>query len=171
VATLEFKNVEKVILVKAPDTEVSIQELYDKSVDWLDEPNNLWVDNFVLAEGKAALGATEFTGVTLTLIDDWRVQFEDRGGPATESMIISGGNLVAVNVYDDNPIKPSLYTQVQIRQSQAPTLLVVSGGVGTPEEVADAVWDAQESDHTDTGSFGARMRKLLTKALFLGLSR
>ncbi len=39
----------------------------------------------------------------------------------------------------------------------------------TAQDVADAVWDAQTSDHTVNGSFGALVRKLLTLAQFIGL--
>ncbi len=41
--------------------------------------------------------------------------------------------------------------------------------VPTAAEIADAVWDAQLSDHTVGGSFGVFVKKLLTIGRFLGL--
>ncbi len=44
------------------------------------------------------------------------------------------------------------------------------GGSGpTANEIAEAVWDRQMSDHTLAGSFGVFVKKLLTVAKFLGL--
>ncbi len=37
------------------------------------------------------------------------------------------------------------------------------------QTVAEAVWDAQISDHVQPGSFGALVQRLLTVAKFLGL--
>ena len=131
-ATLSFERVDKTVTVLAPDTSVTVQELVDAIADYADEPAYLDLDMMATWDGKADLGGGEFTGITLTMINDWRIQFEARGGPTYESCQVSGGNLVAVNSYGNNPIKPTAYTQVQIRQSQAPTLLV---GVDNPVTV------------------------------------
>ena len=123
--TLEFLRVDKVVRVPSPDTLVTIQEIYDQSQDWLDEPGQMNVQHFLSAGGKESLGGVpeEFVGVTLTLVNDWRLEFQARGGPGYDSCFIIGGNLVAVNTFANNPIKPSAFTQVQLRQSQSPTLL------------------------------------------------
>ena len=105
---------------------VDVQELYDFSVDWLAQPQNLDIDNFVEASGKALIAAgppAELTGITLIMLNDWRLQFQDEPGPDTVSKIVRGGNLVAINTFDNNPIKPSTFTQVQVAQSVSPTLI------------------------------------------------
>lgn len=42
-------------------------------------------------------------------------------------------------------------------------------GTLTAQDVADAVWDAQTSDHAVSGSFGSFVKRLLTVGKFLGL--
>lgn len=74
------------------------------------------------ASGKQDLGGGILVGITLELLDNWRVQFEDRLGPDTIACKITGGNLVTTNIYDDNPVKPSTYTQVTITASSSATI-------------------------------------------------
>lgn len=111
------------MIVPAPETTITVQEIYDQARDYEDEPGNMDLSPLVDASGKNPLGGGEFVGITLTLINDWRLQFEARGGPDTVSCTVSGGNLIAENSYDDNPIAPSAFTQVQIRQSASPSIL------------------------------------------------
>lgn len=62
--------------------------------------------------------------------------------------------------------------QVHVISNNSAGLIVktLAGGVGTPAEVADAVWDAQRSSHTVSGSFGEYIGKfLLTIQKFIGL--
>jgi hypothetical protein len=122
-ATLTFDRTLKTVTVLSPETEVDVLDVYSQAQDWLQQVANLDVLAFVTIGGRDALGGGEFTGLTLTLLDDWRIEFEARGGPAYIPCIVSGGNTVAINSFDNNPIKPSAFTQVQIRQSQSPTLI------------------------------------------------
>ena len=117
-----FYKIDKVILIEAPATEVTIQELVDAIRDWQDEVGNMEVANFLEASGKEDLGGGVKVGITLKLINNWRIQFADRSGPDYVSCKVSGGNLVAVNDYGNNPIKPSAYTQVTIAQSSSATI-------------------------------------------------
>ena len=132
-ATLEFNFQTQTILVKSPDTSVTIQELITKIRDEEENIRGINYPQIANAGGKDALSGVEQVGITLTLINEWRLQFEDRLGPSYVSCFVSGGNLVAVNSFTNNPIKPSAFTQVQIRQSQAPTLLAGGGGLTTEE--------------------------------------
>jgi hypothetical protein len=97
----------------------------DAIADFLDDPQNLDITWFAEWAGKTSLGGTPevFSEVVLVLTEDWRLEFEARGGPTFESCVVRGGTLVAANIYDNNPIKPSAFTQVQIRQSISGTLL------------------------------------------------
>lgn len=122
-ATLTFLTYDKVIQVDSPQIEVTIQDLVNQIRDYEDEMDNLAVDQICDAYGKQPLGATEFVGITLVLINDWRIAFEARLGPDTILCSVRGGNLVAENIYDNNPIKPTAFTQVVISQSSSPTII------------------------------------------------
>ncbi len=123
--TLIFHPSTKTIEVPAPDTEITVQELVDQIAEFLHSPQNLDITWFAEFGGKVSLGGTPevFSEVILILSDDWRVEFEARPGPTYESCVIRGGTLVASNSFNNNPIKPSDFTQVQIRQSISGTLL------------------------------------------------
>lgn len=142
---VKFDSVNKLIQVSTNQTTVSIQTIHDDAARWLDEPGNMAIDTMLRSEGKAFLSTApvEQVGITLTLIDDWRLSFGERGSSNNViSCIVSGGNLVAENVYSNNPIFPTQYTQVQIRQSQAPTLIEGSGGGISSGELAEQLSSA-----------------------------
>lgn len=122
----------------------------------------------ILATGKDSIGGTESTGITMKLINDWRLEFAARPGPTYVPCFVDGGNLVAINSFANNPIKPSAFTQVQIRQSQAPTIIATGGVSPTAEQMRAAIWDSVEPSSPVVSSYGARFRKLLTKIFFLG---
>lgn len=122
-ASLTFDRISKLIIVDSPASAISCQEIYDEAVDYQDEPINMDLDPLVSATGKDDLGGGEATGITLVMINGWRLQFEDRPGPDTISCVVSGGNFIAINASANNPIAPSTNTQVQIRQSVAPTIV------------------------------------------------
>ena len=123
--TVIFHPATKTIEVPAPATAITVQELVDQIADFLDDPQNLHIDWFAEWAGKVSLGGTPeiFSEVVLILTDEWRLEFEARAGPTYEPCVVSGGTFVAANTYDNNPIKPSAYTQVQIRQSISGSLL------------------------------------------------
>lgn len=198
---ISFDRFNKIVTIDAPSTAVTIQDLYDTIRDWEDEPSQMDLASVCVAGGKESLGAGEFTGITLTLINDWRLAFESRpvavsegtetagsdgttltDGTATfetdgvqtgdlvanytdgahgtiidvvsetvltirglaggtdndfdigdsygvfevESCVVSGGNLVAINAFGNNPILPTFGTQVQLRQSAAPVQIIQS---------------------------------------------
>jgi hypothetical protein len=75
------------------------------------------------AYGKQSLGGDTYVGITLEIINDWRIQFEPRLSAPTVTCYIRGGNLVAINSYENNPIKPADYVTVVIAQSTAPSII------------------------------------------------
>ena len=124
-----------IILVKAPRTIITIQDLVDTIRDWeINSPIGSTLPTLFTAGGKERLDATNLVGITMTLWG-WTVQFEARNGPATVLCEVIGGNLVAQsNLYDDqvgttdsNPFTPSAYVQVTYAKSASPTLTVTSG--------------------------------------------
>ena len=129
-ATLTFLRYDKVIQVDSPQIEVTIQDLINQIRDYEDELINLDLAKIADAYGKQPLGVTEFVGITLVLINDWRIAFEARPGPETILCTVRGGNLVAENIYDNNPIKPTAFTQVVIAQSSSPTIIQAASDYG-----------------------------------------
>ena len=154
--TISMDAYDKTIIIESPTTTVTIQELVNAIRNWEDELINLSYEKVMEAAGKEELGAGVQVGITLKLINDWRVQFEDRPPPDYISCKIAGGNLVATNSYNNNPIKPSAYTQVTIAQSVSATI----GEGSSASEIATAIWDEDITTHTNTGSFGEQVVKI-----------
>jgi len=124
-ATLTFFKYDRVIQVDNPveGTFVTIQELINAIRDYEDEIDFLDYGHIANASGKQDLGGGSQVGITLELINDWRIQFESPGAPPTITVYVRGGNLVATNSYSNNPIKPSDYVTVIIAQSSSPTII------------------------------------------------
>jgi hypothetical protein len=129
-ATLTFLKYDRVIQVDAPQIEVTIQDLINQIRDYEDELENMDLEKIADAYGKQPLGTNEFVGITLVLVNNWRVAFEARPGPETVTCYVRGGNLVAENIYDNNPIKPTAFTQVVIAQSSSPTIIKADSDYG-----------------------------------------
>jgi len=154
-ATITFDRVNKLINVSTNDTEASVQEIYDAIRTYEDEPQNLDLEPMAEGGGKnylsSAGGVIEYVGITMTLLNDWRVSFGDRGSPSNViSCAITGGNLVATNSFGNNPIYPTLYTQVQVRQATAPSLLLTGGGGGLSTGDLATELSSQLNDQTTT---------------------
>ncbi len=111
-----------VIQVDLPATQVTIQELVNEIRDYEDEL--IHEDHLSLANatGKQDLGGGVAVGITLELLDEWRVQFESRTGPVTVQVSVTGGNIVTTNSFSNNPIKASPYTQVQVTSASSATI-------------------------------------------------
>jgi hypothetical protein len=122
-ATLTFFKYERVIQVDSPQTSVGIQDLINQIRNYEEELINLDYGTIANAYGKQTLGGGAFIGITLELINNWRLSFEARPGPDTVLCTVSGGNLVAINDYDNNPIYPTAFTQVNIAQSTSPSII------------------------------------------------
>lgn len=129
-ATLTFFKYDRVIQVDGPQTTVTIQDLLNQIRLYEENLNNLDYGHIANAYGKQALGAGAFIGITLELINDWRVSFEARSGPSTELCTVAGGNIVAINQYSNNPIKPTAFTQINIAQSSSPTIIQADANYG-----------------------------------------
>lgn len=101
---------------------------------------------------------------TIEILPPYSVEFED--GQYTVRLVGSNNNIFDV----ENGILVQNQVQVIPTNSAGLQTVTLAGGVGTPQEVADAVWDALLVNHNDSGSFGEYIaKKLLTTARFLGL--
>src|SRR3972149_10695686 len=114
---LVFDKPTKVITVEKPQKTLTIQDFHDEIRLFEEKNQNLEVAQIVNASGKQDLGGGIQVGITLELINDWRLAFEERtdqevedegfppvaeGGPVLCFGI--GGNLVATNISNNNPI-------------------------------------------------------------------
>ncbi|MDP2585478.1 MAG: right-handed parallel beta-helix repeat-containing protein [Candidatus Levybacteria bacterium] len=124
---LVFDENLKVITVEKTQTTLTIQDLYDEIRLFEEKLPYLFVAQIANGSGKQSLGGGITVGITLELINDWRLSFEERDGieegGGTILCTVSGGNLVATNIYSNNPIKPTAYTQVVISQSSSATVI------------------------------------------------
>jgi len=163
VASLTFFKFDRVIQVDAGQEEVTIQDLVNQIRDYEDEIEFLDYGHIANASGKQSLGGGEFVGITLELINNWRIQFESPGAPPTVTRYVRGGNLVATNDYDDNPIKPSDYVTVVVAQSSSPTIAtpesdyhlmyLIENLHGTHKSIGDVFyWDPVNGNDANAGT-------------------
>lgn len=103
-ADLTFdRSVKQIFVEGSGDQTVTIQELYDKFIDYLDEPSQMDLVHGVEASGKQDLRpadpGTKLVGITLTLKDGWQViaRAADHAGPAVDSITILDGNITALD--------------------------------------------------------------------------
>lgn len=147
-ATLTFFKLAKIIEVDTPQTNVTVQDLVNQIRDYED---NLLCGMDILqlanATGKDCLGGcpTVQTGITLTLLNDWRVRFENQCGPCTIQVDVTGGNLVAINAFCNNPIAPSTFTQVTIQSSVSASI------IGSADQNMRFLLESQNPHHTGYG--------------------
>lgn len=124
---LVFDENLKVITVEKPQTTLTIQTLYNEIRLYEEKMPFLFVAQLANGSGKQSLGGGVQVGITLELINDWRLSFQARDGieegGGTILCTVSGGNLVATNTFANNPIKPTAFTQVVIAQSSSATVI------------------------------------------------
>jgi len=163
VASLTFFKFDRVIQVDTGQTTVTIQDLINQIRDYEDEIDFIDYGHIANATGKQDLGGGESVGITMELINNWRIQFETPGAAPTITVYIKGGNLVATNDYDDNPIKPSDYVTVIISQSSSPTIAtpesdyhlmyMIENLSGTHKSVGSVFyWDPTNGSDTNNGT-------------------
>lgn len=119
---LQFDFPAKIINVPLPDVTVELQFLLNSIRDAEDDITpGMSYPKIADAFGKQDLGGGVLVGITVVLLDGWRVKFADRPGPTTVSCSITGGNFVGEA--GANPVAPSTYTQVTTQQSSSATII------------------------------------------------
>ena len=121
--SVDFGVSPRIITVAAPSTELDLQDLVD-TLRTIEADLPSLDDEFLLsAAGKQNLGGGLQVGITVTL-NNAKIAFEGRAGPATIQMRVSGGNLVAIDDLgaDLDPVEPTAFTQVVIAQSSSATI-------------------------------------------------
>lgn len=132
-----FSHADKVILIEKPVAEVTIQQLINQIREFEASEIGMVVASLANGAGKQSLGGGKAVGITLELINDWRVQFENR--IIQTFCYIRGGNLVAKNSFGDNPIKPSVNVNVVLELSTSASLIEGSGSPWNADEKNEAM--------------------------------
>ena len=119
---LQFNFPDKIITVPAPDITLDLQFLINSIREAEDDISpGMAYPKIADAFGKQDLGGGVTVGMTVVLLDGWRVKFEDRPGPNTISTTISGGNFVGEA--GANPVAPATYIQVTVAQSTSASII------------------------------------------------
>jgi len=152
---IEVNFYDEIIYITSPTTSVTIQQLVDAiraAEDTVDgmafggEVKNV-ADGVADAEGKVDVGSGYLNPTTLTLHDDWYIEFWDGVGL---------GQVVGGNITGGLSSRP-----VRAASGSADTVLVLGAERGI--EVADtaALWEEALADHRSSGSFGEAIRRIL----------
>ena len=91
-AVFAFDIPSRIVTVLAPDTSITVQEVYDACRGFEDSFSMMSQLPMVDAEGKTDMGSGKFAVIFLFLINGWRLAFEDRPGPTTVICEIADGN-------------------------------------------------------------------------------
>lgn len=179
-ATLTFFKFDRVIQVDDPveGTSVTVQELVNAIREYEEELDFFDYGHICNAFGKQDLGGGVQVGITLELINDWRIQFETPGPSTTITVYVKGGNLVAVNSFSNNPIKPSDYVTVIIAQSTSPSIItpasddhllyLLSSLLGRQKSVGSSFyWNPSSGSDTNDGTTPSTAVFTFSKALTL----
>ena len=135
---ITFDKANQIIEVEAPDTEVTIQNLLNAIRDYEEQVQNMEIYHIAEASGKEELGGSVYVGITLKLID-WKLKFEDRGGPTTVVCNVLGGNLIAYDTGTSQfvtPIEPADYVTVTVTASTSASLLYPGDFLTTAKFIA-----------------------------------
>ncbi len=138
-ATFTYDFDARIMTVDSPFVTTTVQEMLNSIRDVEDDIANIDDDIIAVASGKQDLGGGVSVGITLELVNDWKLAFEARGGP-TELMTVTGGNLLARDLAGDIvfPIAPTAFTAVTIAQSSSATLIGAEAGLIT--QYLGAIW-------------------------------
>lgn len=131
-----FDEPNRLMLVDVGVDEVTCQQIYNAAREFEGEPANLDLLPLVTAGGKDDLGGGRQVGITLTMINDWRVKFPDAAGPTIDVKTVSGGNFLAVNQYQNVPVAASTFTTVILAQDTSASAIEVPSSGLTAEESA-----------------------------------
>jgi hypothetical protein len=164
-----FDGPNKLIILSSGTTSLNVRDLWSRWVEWVAiGTNSRWLPAIVQVGGNTIdIAAGTSIPPYMYLVNGWRIRPQE----ASHSLNVSGGVLLVDGGGDPFLDTLGSYT-VRINYSQPVQAITVTtgGGVGTVDEVRDAVWNALGANHTVAGSFGESIfKKLLTVAKFIGL--
>lgn len=117
---IDFDLANKFILLTAPDTSVDLQTLGNATRDFEETFPAMSDEKIIDWFGKQSLGGGKLVGITLVLLNGWKIKADDRAGPTVTLITITGGNLVG-DVAD--PVEASTFVAYVIEQDTSAALL------------------------------------------------
>ena len=153
----------EVVYITSPTTTVTVQELIDAIREAEDTPEGIAFgglvatlgDAYADAEGKVEVSTGVYSGIIMTLHDDWYIEFWDGVVLGT----VKDGNVAGG--LSDRPVRCAVGSSDTALQLGAVATTIVGGGAGaTPAEIADAVWDEALSGHVTADTFGERLQQI-----------
>jgi hypothetical protein len=138
--TITFDEINKLINV-TPETTVTIQQLIDAIRTWEALPEAMDNPSLANCTGKQSLGGSKFVGLTLEILDDWRISFGDKG--AQTFCFVTGGNLVPSYLGTDPPLFADANVYGIVELDASATIIDYSGEVG--EEISRILGLTQEN--------------------------
>ena len=124
---ITFDKSAKQIRVDVADTTTSIQAFADAIRTFEEDLNNLDIPSLMGAVGKADLGGGSFTGITLTLLDGWKIKVNGTPGSETQ-YTINQGDLTTSD--GSSPTVFGTNVKWEIQQSTSPALSVTTTTTG-----------------------------------------
>ena len=155
----------RIVGVTSLITELTVQDLYDTIRYLAAQPAAMGEPEILEGSGKEFLGTGTYVGLTIKLFNA-KVKFKDRTGLPWVLCDIFGGNVVAVDIYNQpmDPREPAAWVSPG-RTSAVSGVIMVNDHL----VIADAVWDEVLADHVQAGSLGEKIKKSLTRDDFVGL--
>lgn len=158
-ATLSFDILNKTVTVDAPDTEIDIQELYNKCKDFEDNPEMMSHPIICTASGKQSVTPTVQVAITMQMENGWKIGFEARAGPTYTLCTITGGNLVDSSGSIGAWLNPTAFVTVFSGASSSATIIQGTGGL-TAQQTRDAMKLAPSAGAPAAGSIDAMLEEV-----------
>lgn len=110
-----FHHDTSIIEIVAPYLSMTVQEIADAVAFHRAQPDYIDESEILQAEGKIPIPGIGNSLIVITMLDGWRIQFEDRPGPTYVQAEIGSGVLVGTG--GTNPIAPGAFVSVNISQA------------------------------------------------------
>lgn len=82
-------------------SDVTIQDLYNAITDFQDEPGNLDLKQIARASGKQSLRAGLTVGITLEMLDGWRITFDPAAVTSPQVFVLK--RIISGNLAESSP--------------------------------------------------------------------
>lgn len=171
---ISFDGATKTITLSLGTTELDVQDLWSRWVDWVLTPGDNSKYLFAMdTVGGQDIDTSAGTSIPIYVFlkNSWKIKPQE----ANHTLTVSGGILLVDGGGDPFTNTTGTY-RVNVRYSQPVQAITVStggggggGGGASASQIADAVWDEALADHSTAGTYGAKVKKLLELAQFLAL--
>ncbi|MBR9682652.1 MAG: hypothetical protein GOV02_03165 [Candidatus Aenigmarchaeota archaeon] len=149
-----FDGTARLIIINTGITEIAAADIYSWWKQWVLAQNANFLRAFSTTGGEPVSPTTDISAYFF-LDNDWRL----RPWEGDHQLVIQGNIFVAGGV--GSIVVPTLGDyNVLVTSEVSPQSQAVSTGVGTVDEVKDAVWDTQVSEHQDSGTTGEALDKI-----------